>query len=148
MISLFNFQGAVAKIKNQALESASRYLVSCTHPAPTISYFLFPNSYVVGSSGLEPPTSRLSGVRSNRLSYEPIFRLEAAGSSLLTSRLSPLGGDEGDRTPDSLTFVVAQLFYHIGFSMSTPKLVYFSSMRRRGVSTRPKSRRMHPIKSI
>ena len=27
---------------------------------------------VVGSSGLEPPTSRLSGARSNRLSYEPI----------------------------------------------------------------------------
>jgi hypothetical protein len=27
---------------------------------------------VVGSSGLEPPTSRLSGVRSNQLSYEPI----------------------------------------------------------------------------
>ena len=26
---------------------------------------------VVGSSGLEPPTSRLSGVRSNHLSYEP-----------------------------------------------------------------------------
>ena len=27
---------------------------------------------VVGLSGLEPPTSRLSGVRSNRLSYKPI----------------------------------------------------------------------------
>ena len=27
---------------------------------------------VVGSSGLEPPTSRLSGVRSNHLSYEPM----------------------------------------------------------------------------
>ena len=27
---------------------------------------------LVGSSGIEPPTSRLSGVRSNRLSYEPI----------------------------------------------------------------------------
>ena len=27
---------------------------------------------VVGSSGLEPPTSRLSGARSNQLSYEPI----------------------------------------------------------------------------
>ena len=27
---------------------------------------------MVGSRGLEPPTSRLSGVRSNRLSYEPI----------------------------------------------------------------------------
>ena len=26
----------------------------------------------VGLSGLEPPTSRLSGVRSNRLSYKPI----------------------------------------------------------------------------
>ena len=26
----------------------------------------------MGLSGLEPPTSRLSGVRSNRLSYKPI----------------------------------------------------------------------------
>ena len=32
---------------------------------------------VVGLSGLEPPTSRLSGVRSNRLSYKPIFRRSA-----------------------------------------------------------------------
>ena len=29
---------------------------------------------VVGSSGLEPPTSRLSGARSNLLSYEPTAR--------------------------------------------------------------------------
>ena len=29
-------------------------------------------SLLVGLSGLEPPTSRLSGVRSNRLSYKPI----------------------------------------------------------------------------
>ena len=28
---------------------------------------------MVGSSGLEPPTSRLSGVRSNHLSYEPLL---------------------------------------------------------------------------
>ena len=28
---------------------------------------------VMGLSGLEPPTSRLSGVRSNRLSYKPIL---------------------------------------------------------------------------
>ena len=29
--------------------------------------------YLVGTSGLEPPTSRLSGVCSNQLSYVPIF---------------------------------------------------------------------------
>ena len=33
---------------------------------------------VVGPSGLEPPTSRLSGARSNRLSYEPIFNTASA----------------------------------------------------------------------
>ena len=29
---------------------------------------------LVGSSGLEPPTSRLSGVRSNQLSYKPSLK--------------------------------------------------------------------------
>ena len=29
----------------------------------------------MGLSGLEPPTSRLSGVRSNRLSYKPVYIL-------------------------------------------------------------------------
>ena len=32
-------------------------------------------SAVVGRGGLEPPTSRLSGVRSNRLSYRPLESL-------------------------------------------------------------------------
>ena len=32
-------------------------------------------SFLVGLSGLEPPTSRLSGVRSNQLSYKPIAGL-------------------------------------------------------------------------
>ena len=44
-----------------------------------IGYFpyLFLNSAMpepVGLSGLEPPTSRLSGVRSNQLSYKPILK--------------------------------------------------------------------------
>ena len=34
---------------------------------------------MVGLSGLEPPTSRLSGVRSNQLSYRPIYFTGAVG---------------------------------------------------------------------
>ena len=58
---------------------------------------------LVGSSGLEPPTSRLSGVRSNLLSYEPSFQ---------TIRTS-LGGDERVRTDDPLLAkqVLSQLSY-------------------------------------
>ena len=46
---------------------------------------------LVGLSGLEPPTSRLSGVRSNRLSYRPMQGIMGSLSSLrLTiSRLFP-----------------------------------------------------------
>ena len=41
---------------------------------------------IMGLSGLEPPTSRLSGVRSNRLSYKPI----CTGSHLLSQVVSNL----------------------------------------------------------
>ena len=63
----------------------------------------------MGSSGLEPPTSRLSGVRSNHLSYEPIVFRSAA---VLVLPL-PLGGDEEVRTPDPLRArqVLSQLSY-------------------------------------
>ena len=51
---------------------------------------------LVGRGGLEPPTSRLSGVRSNQLSYRP-------GPA---SRASPPGHEGGgayrDRTDDLL----------------------------------------------
>ena len=54
---------------------------------------------MVGSSGLEPPTSRLSGARSNHLSYEPI---------------SVPGGAKGVRTPDLLRArqALSQLSYN------------------------------------
>ena len=57
---------------------------------------------MVGLGGLEPPTSRLSGVRSNLLSYRPY------GVSLTDN-----GGDEENRTPDPLLArqVLSQLSY-------------------------------------
>ena len=56
---------------------------------------------LVGTSGFEPPTSRLSGVRSNQLSYKPI--LKSYDSS----------GDEEIRTLDPLLArqVLSQLSY-------------------------------------
>ena len=62
----------------------------------------------MGSSGFEPPTLRLSGARSNHLSYEPV--------SLY------VGGDEGIRTLDPLLAgqVLSQLSY-------TPVPLYFRS---------------------
>ena len=61
---------------------------------------------MVGSSGLEPPTSRLSGARSNLLSYEPIW-IE------VTPALPRRGGDDGIRTHDPLLAgqVLSQLSY-------------------------------------
>ena len=60
---------------------------------------------LVGLDGLEPSTSRLSGVRSNHLSYRPLF------SVVISSR--HLGGDDGNRTHDPLLAgqVLSQLSY-------------------------------------
>ena len=71
----------------------------------------------MGSSGLEPPTSRLSGVRSNHLSYEPINDLVCRFPLTPFYSLSRVGGDERDRTDDPLLAkqVLSQLSY-------TPKL--------------------------
>ena len=62
----------------------------------------------MGLSGLEPPTSRLSGVRSSLLSYKPILLV-----SLFAVPLTPFGGDEENRTPDPLLArqVLSQLSY-------------------------------------
>ena len=45
----------------------ARQVLSQLSYAPVLGFFF------MGLSGLEPPTSRLSGVRSNRLSYKPLF---------------------------------------------------------------------------
>ena len=79
---------------------------------------------LVGPSGLEPPTSCLSGTRSNHLSYEPvctsfseevIVKSEEVTSSLFsfTSYLNHVGGDDGIRTHDPLLAgqVLSQLSY-------------------------------------
>ena len=78
-------------------------------------------SVLVGSSGLEPPTSRLSGVRSNHLSYEPI-------SYFGVSRSLAFGGDDGIRTHDPLLAgqVLSQLSYTpilLGFLLLSSLLV-------------------------
>ena len=67
------------------------------------------NRILVGSSGLEPPTSRLSGVRSNHLSYEPMSFF----SEISLVLCSHCGGDEQNRTVDPLLAkqVLSQLSY-------------------------------------
>ena len=52
-------------------------------------------SLLVGLGGLEPPTSRLSGVRSNRLSYKPII----PDSVLIPSPYLSLSGAFTDKVP-------------------------------------------------
>ena len=81
-------------------------------------------NFLVGSSGLEPPTSRLSGVRSNHLSYEPIFVAVCRCFSPLrptfsqpSSRLhapSAAGGDEQTRTVDPL--LARQVLSHLSYT--------------------------------
>ena len=85
------------------------------------------NRRLVGTSGFEPPTSRLSGVRSNHLSYAPISS----------------GGDEEDRTPDPLRArqVLSQLSYgpNLIFTFSTISFVKMVGLNGFEPSTSPLS---------
>ena len=88
--SLFSFQGTLERISLMVGSSSSH--------TPHIAYVLLllspPIAFaiLVGSSGFEPPTSRLSGARSNQLSYEPAL-VEMNGLEPMTpclqSRCSP-----------------------------------------------------------
>ena len=86
LLSLFSFQGTLDKMSTLVTlrcsvnNSHSSNLFRCLWQLHSLvlasRYFRAPRlgfSYLVGLSGLEPPTSRLSGVRSNRLSYKPIL---------------------------------------------------------------------------
>ena len=58
----------------------------------------------MGSSGLEPPTSRLSGVRSNHLSYEPLKVVEISGIEPLTSCVQGRRSPSWAKPPSFLKF--------------------------------------------
>ena len=65
----------------------------------------------VGRSGLEPPTSRLSGECSSLLSYEPVSVLLPIGQ--------PSGGDEEIRTLDPL--LAGQVLSQLSYTPIPPK---------------------------
>ena len=105
LLALFSFQSAI-----QAISFIS--LLTC-----------------MGLSGLEPPTSRLSGVRSNRLSYKPM----SAASSISSAS----GGDKRDRTVDPLLAkqVLSQLSYTPVWSASAGSLSLFDILSVRLISS-------------
>ena len=93
---------------------------------------------MVGLGGLEPPTSRLSGVRSNHLSYKPMFLIHSRESlKRIGIRFSQTcGGDKRDRTADPLLAkqVLSQLSYTPIFPFRKPrafKIKQYVSIERR-----------------
>ena len=62
LVTLFSFQGAFWFLKP---DPNTRFPSKCLNPSL---------EKMVGPSGLEPPTSRLSVVRSSQLSYGPVLR--------------------------------------------------------------------------
>ena len=76
----------------------------------------FRNSVAIGLDGLEPSTSRLSGARSNHLSYRPLFSTLSRlcdPSIVFPPSCDGFGGDDGIRTHDPLLAgqVLSQLSY-------------------------------------
>ena len=78
---LYQNLGGDDRVRTDDLRLARAALSQLSYiPGNSIEVGLAPSpfqSMVVGPSGLEPPTSRLSGVRSNQLSYGPAPRCGA-----------------------------------------------------------------------
>ena len=63
---------------------------------------------LVGPGGVEPPTSRLSGVRSNHLSYEPVSEVRYQGSGIRKKprSLSAHGRAQGTQKTITRSFLI------------------------------------------
>ena len=66
---MFTFRDAVLQRSIRVPDAAEEASASEVQ----VVYTTFSSLTLLGLSGLEPPTSRLSGVRSNQLSYEPLI---------------------------------------------------------------------------
>src|SRR5699024_6557580 len=80
---------------------------------------------MVGLSGLEPPTSRLSGVRSNQLSYRPIYliiyslKTEQATIKRLLSKKTTFRTEWTTSTQDSLERRGSSRTFRYGYLVTT-----------------------------
>ena len=127
----------------------------------SFSLFSFQRT-LVGSSGFEPPTSCLSGMRSNHLSYEPICDSPGLFSPSFPVSIHSrgCGGDDGIRTHDPLLAgqVLSQLSYTpilspafssllVGSSGLEPPTSRLSGARSNQLSYEPLSLRLVPLLS-
>ena len=94
-------------------DSVSLNFCQLTAALASLRPFAHAGSALVGSSGLEPPTSRLSGARSNLLSYEPMY--DRGDSCAFSPRR---GGDDGIRTHDPL--LAGQVLSQLSYTPSVP----------------------------
>ena len=101
------YQGYLINFNQISCMQFSRYNIRLTHLTSRLNFYK-----PMGLSGLEPPTSRLSGVRSNQLSYKPILKS------------FDFSGDEEIRTLDPLLArqVLSQLSYVPIWSWQPPAL--------------------------
>ena len=79
---------------------------------------------MVGTSGLEPPTSRLSGARSNHLSYAPLWLFSRFPSCTF-------GGDDGNRTHDPL--LAGQVLSQLSYTPIGLGIIFFSLSNHRSL---------------